>query len=49
MDLYRYRTVDSAIRDIESGTFYFASKEELNDGSFFMKDGTYFRFDYLFF
>lgn len=31
MDLYRYRAIDSAIRDIESGVFHFASKEELND------------------
>lgn len=31
MDLYRYRSIKSAIRDIESGAFHFASKEELND------------------
>jgi len=31
MDLYRYRSVKSAIKDIKSGAFYFASRNELND------------------
>ena len=31
MKLYRYRNIESALAEIEQGTFYFASKEELND------------------
>ena len=31
MKLYRYRTIESALAEIEHGTFYFASREELND------------------
>ena len=31
MHLYRYRSVKSAIRDIENGAFHFATKDELND------------------
>lgn len=31
MELYRYRTIESAIRDIETGAFHFASPSELND------------------
>lgn len=31
MKLYRYRNIESARAEIEKGTFYFASREELND------------------
>ena len=31
MLLYRYRTVENAIKEIENGTFHFASRKELND------------------
>lgn len=31
MKLYRYRTVENAIKEIENGTFYFPTLEELND------------------
>lgn len=31
MDLFRYRTIESALRDIQGGRFHFASREELND------------------
>ena len=31
MKLYRYRNIKSALAEIESGTLYFASQEELND------------------
>ena len=31
MLLYRYRRVKSALLEIDSGTFHFASREELND------------------
>lgn len=31
MLLYRYRSINSAVRDLESCSFHFASKEELND------------------
>ena len=31
MLLYRYRKVENAIKEIENGTFYFASRKELND------------------
>lgn len=31
MKLYRYRSIDSALTEIEQGTFYFSSTEELND------------------
>lgn len=31
MKLYHYRSIESACLEIENGTFYFASKEELND------------------
>ena len=30
MEFYHYRSIDSALKEIE-GTFYFASREELND------------------
>lgn len=29
--IYRYRKIESALAEIENGTFYFASREELND------------------
>ena len=31
MKLYHYRSISSALLEIENGTFHFASKEELND------------------
>ena len=31
MLLYRYRSIKSAVKELSSGSFYFASKEELND------------------
>ena len=31
MKLYRYRKIENALTEIEKGTFYFASKDELND------------------
>ena len=31
MKLYHYRSINSALLEIENGTFHFASKEELND------------------
>ena len=31
MRLYRYRSIESALRDLREQSFYFASKEELND------------------
>lgn len=31
MNLYRYRNIESAIKEIENHTFHFASREELND------------------
>ena len=31
MLLYRYRSIDSAVKELSSSSFYFASKEELND------------------
>lgn len=31
MKLYRYRSIKSALAEIEKGTFYFASTEDLND------------------
>lgn len=31
MLLYRYRTVENALKEIENGTFHFASRKELND------------------
>lgn len=31
MKLYRYRRVERALEEIENGTWYFASREELND------------------
>ncbi len=31
MRLYRYRSIDSAIRDLSTNSFFFASREELND------------------
>ena len=31
MKLYRYRPIASALRELESGTFYFAAPKELND------------------
>lgn len=30
MKLYHYRSINSALLEIENGTFHFASKEELN-------------------
>lgn len=30
MEFYHYRSIDSALKELE-GTFYFASREELND------------------
>ena len=31
MRLYRYRSIKNALKEIEDGTFYFASHDELND------------------
>lgn len=31
MKLYRYRTIQSALNELDNGTFYFAGREELND------------------
>lgn len=31
MKIYRYRKIESALAEIENGTFYFASRDELND------------------
>ena len=31
MKLYRYRTIDSALLELDNGSFYFASPIELND------------------
>ena len=31
MELYRYRSIKSAKRDLKNGTFHFSSKDELND------------------
>ena len=31
MRLYRYRTIHSALEELDDGTFYFASRDELND------------------
>lgn len=31
MKLYHYRSIKSALLELENGTFHFASKEELND------------------
>ena len=31
MILYRYRSIDSALKEIEFGTFHFATRTELND------------------
>ena len=31
MIVYRYRTIENALKEIETGTFHFASREELND------------------
>ena len=31
MRLYRYRSIENALKEIEDGTFYFASHDELND------------------
>lgn len=31
LQLYRYRSVERALEEIEKGTWYFASREELND------------------
>ena len=31
MILYRYRSIENAIKEIENETFHFATREELND------------------
>ena len=31
MELYRYRSIKNALKEINDGTFYFAGREELND------------------
>ena len=31
MKLYRYRTIESALRELDDGAFYFADVKELND------------------
>lgn len=31
MKLYRYRTIDSALLELDNGSFYFAAPTELND------------------
>ena len=31
MKLYRYRTIESALKELDDGSFYFAEPEELND------------------